>query len=180
MSLSGYATVFVPGYLVIRYVRHTNFLERNGQKCMDGLVRLFVYGNDETIDEAITFDAQKAEKKVKTELAKGLTLLSCFVGLMVSYLTWGYLQEKIMTKEYVDSTGNKGQFKDSQFLVFVNRILAFGVALLYITFRRQPRHKAPMYKYSYCSLTNVMSSWFQYEALKFVSFPTQVKDHKVV
>merc|ERR1739848_583555 len=31
-----------------------------------------------------------------------------------------------------------------------------------------------MYKYSYCSLSNVMSSWFQYEALKFVSFPTQV------
>lgn len=57
----GYATVFLPGYLVIRYVRHTNFLERNGQKCMDGIVKLFVYGNDESIDEAITFDVRREE-----------------------------------------------------------------------------------------------------------------------
>lgn len=40
--------------------------------------------------------------------------------------------------------------------------------------RPQPRHKAPLYKYSYCSLSNIMSSWCQYEALKYVSFPTQV------
>ena len=179
---SGYATVFAPGYLVIRYVRHTNFVgqgQGQGQKCMEGPVRLFVYGHDESLDEAITLDAhaQRAEaaKQARSELAKAATLLGCFAGLMVSYLTWGYLQEKIMTKEYVASTGDRAQFKDSQFLVFVNRILAFGVALLYITFRRQPRHKAPIYKYSYCSLTNVMSSWFQYEALKFVSFPTQVR-----
>ena len=79
-----------------------------------------------------------------------------------------------MTRQYVDSAGNIGQFKDSQFLVFVNRILAFAVALLYITATKQPRHKAPMYKYSYCSFSNIMSSWCQYEALKFISFPTQV------
>jgi adenosine 3'-phospho 5'-phosphosulfate transporter B2 len=59
-------------------------------------------------------------------------------------------------------------------LVFVNRVLAFAVALLYITFSRQPRHRAPIYKYSFCSFSNIMSSWCQYEALKFVSFPTQV------
>ena len=34
--------------------------------------------------------------------------------------------------------------------------------------------RCPFYKYSACSLSNIMSSWFQYEALKFVSFPTQV------
>lgn len=101
-------------------------------------------------------------------------MMSCFLGLHVSYLTWGVLQEKIITRQYVDSTGHIGQFKDSQFLVFVNRIMAFAVALLYITFSRQPRHKAPLYKYSYCSMSNILSSWCQYEALKFISFPTQV------
>ena len=30
-------------------------------------------------------------------------LLFCFIGLQASYLTWGYVQEKVMTKEY--STG---------------------------------------------------------------------------
>merc|ERR1719383_1078580 len=87
-----------------------------------------------------------------------------------------------MTTNYVDSLGNKGRFNDSQFLVFVNRILAFAIALLVIMMRRQPRHKAPLFKYSYCSFSNIMSSWCQYEALKYVSFPTQVlaKASKVI
>ena len=67
--------------------------------------------------------------------------LGCFVGLQFSYLTWGVLQEKIMTRQYVDSTGKIGQFKDSQFLVFVNRIMAFAVALLCIMATKQPKHK---------------------------------------
>ena len=95
-------------------------------------------------------------------------------GLLTSYGLWGYLQEKIMTTSYEDSLGNKAMYKNSQFLVFVNRILAFFIALLVILFSKQPRHKAPLYKYSYCSFSNIMSSWCQYEALKFVSFPTQV------
>ena len=62
--------------------------------------------------------------------------------------------------------------------MFVNRILAFGVALTYITLaprRSLPTHTAPIYKYSFCSMSNILSSWCQYEALKFVSFPTQVR-----
>ena len=30
------------------------------------------------------------------------------------------------------------------------------------------------FRYSYCSLSNILSSWCQYEALKYISFPTQV------
>ena len=66
-------------------------------------------------------------------------------------------------------------FQDSQFLVFINRILAFVMALIVITVRKQPVHTAPLYKYSFSSFSNIMSSWCQYEALKFVSFPTQVR-----
>ena len=66
------------------------------------------------------------------------------------------------------------RFTDSQFLVFVNRILAFLVAFIYMQLRPQPPHRAPLFKYSYSSFSNIMSSWFQYESLKFVSFPTQV------
>ena len=73
-------------------------------------------------------------------------MILCSLGLLGSYSTWGYLQEKIMTTHYEDSLGNKGQFHDSQFLVFVNRILAFAIALLVILLRRQPRHKAPLFK----------------------------------
>lgn len=74
------------------------------------------------------------------------------------------------------------RFKDSQFLVFINRILALLVAAIYVYSTTQPRHIAPVYKYSYSSFSNILSSWCQYEALKFVSFPTQVlaKSSKVI
>lgn len=107
-----------------------------------------------------------------------IKLLFCAAGLQVSYLTWGVLQERIMTRTYeehmADGTVKSVNFENSQFLVFVNRVLALTVAGFYIVFTRQPRHTAPLYKYSYSSFSNIMSSWCQYEALKFVSFPTQV------
>ena len=86
-------------------------------------------------------------------------------------------QERVMTHEY---GGEK--FKTSQFLVFVNRVLAAVIAFVYINVTTQPIHRAPLYKYSYASISNTLSSWCQYEALKFVSFPTQVlaKASKVI
>ena len=77
---------------------------------------------------------------------------------------------------------NGEKFTNSQFLVFVNRILALIVAGSYIAAVEQPKHRAPFYKYSFSSISNTLSSWCQYEALKFVSFPTQVlaKASKVI
>lgn len=92
-------------------------------------------------------------------------------------LLLSYQQERVMTRTY-----DEERFSDSQFLVFGNRILAMVVAGIYISLTRQPRHTAPFYKYSYCSISNTLSSWCQYEALKFVTFPTQVlaKASKVI
>ena len=105
-------------------------------------------------------------------------LLFCAGGLQLSYLTWGVLQERIVTQTYeehqADGSVKMVKFTNAQFLVFVNPALAFLVASIYILFTRQPRHTAPLYKYSYSSFSNIMSIWCQYEALKFVSFPTQV------
>lgn len=79
-----------------------------------------------------------------------------------------------MTREYLGQDGvSKAFFKDSQFLVFSNRFLAFIIAAAYIM-RQQLRQRAPLFKYSYASFSNIMSAWLQYEALKFISFPTQV------
>lgn len=103
-----------------------------------------------------------------------MLLLYYFFGLQVSFLTWGVLQEKVMTQEYRNGDGNVGRFKDSQFIVFVNRILALCMSGAVVLCTRQNRHKCPLYKYVFCSLSNIMSSWCQYEALKYVSFPHQV------
>ena len=58
-----------------------------------------------------------------------------------SYLTWGLLQERIITREYgaVDGVGGE-KFSDSQFLVFINRLSALIVAGTYLQMKRQPRH----------------------------------------
>ena len=44
--------------------------------------------------------------------------------LQASYLTWGALQERIMSETYGEGDQQE-KFKITQFLVFVNRILAF-------------------------------------------------------
>ena len=107
-----------------------------------------------------------------------LRLGFCAGGLLTSYLIWGLLQERIMAFNYSEKGGASERFTNSQFLVFMNRIFALCVAVLVMTLKqRLSAHQPPFYKYSYCSLSNIISSWCQYEALKFVSFPVQVSLH---
>jgi len=180
----GYATIFLPGYYVIRYVRNSGYLDIGPSSILQPLVRLCVQGTEyDNLNEEVPADKEKqTEEAARSTYQEAMSVLFCGAGLIGSYATWGYLQEKIMTTNYVDSEGNKGMYKNSQFLVFVNRILALFIALVVMNFQRQPRHKAPLFKYSYCSFSNIMSSWCQYEALKYVSFPTQVlaKASKVI
>lgn len=135
--------------------------------------------NNNEKNEAILKNAATSKSSVTKEL---FLLAYCFLGLMSFYLTWGVLQEKIMTQEYVDSEGNRSKFTDSQFLVFINRFLAFIISAFVLILKNDLRHRAPLYKYSFASFSNIMSAWFQYEALKFVSFPTQVlaKSFKII
>ena len=53
-------------------------------------------------------------------------LATCTLGIQVSYLLWGLMQERIMTRPY--STGEL--FRSSKFLVFANRFLAFFAAVI--------------------------------------------------
>ena len=153
----------------------------SGPGCLSNMMVLCVFGHEKdassTVEEGGTPTLSAQKKMDEQPLGRRAAILFvCFFGLQASYLTWGVLQERIMTYEYGKTDTTPGEFfKNSQFLVFVNRILAFVIALLVIVFQHQPRHSAPLYKYSFSSFSNIMSSWFQYEALKFVSFPTQVR-----
>ena len=175
LNLVGYGLIILPSALLIRRWKNST-LVKAGNGPLYGTLHLLVFGNAED-------DPLKAvEEEVKKGGGSGGTtetrpfplpyyahLIFCIVGLQVSYLIWGVLQESVMTRAY---GGDK--FTDSQFLVFVNRALALVVAAIYIALFKQPRHTAPFYKYAYPSISNTLSSWCQYEALKFVSFPTQV------
>lgn len=166
----GYATVFLPGYLTYKYVRKINYINRSGSGICGALIRT-CFGEE---DLPTTSPPIIPPQTFRTPREDALLLLFYFFGLQTSYLLWGLLQEKVMTQEYVALSGDKSYFKDSQFLVFVNRILAFLMSGVYVMCQRQPRHRCPLYKYVFCSFSNVMSSWCQYEALKYVSFPHQV------
>nr|CAG4640829.1 EOG090X05CU [Eulimnadia texana] len=185
-TLLGYAAVFLPGYVLVKNARESRLLEDGG--LLGRIARLILTGSFSTATSSADVEKLLEETKTSTKetnfFKDALILVTCCCGLQISYLTWGVLQEKIMTQDYAGIDGKAEKFKDSQFLVFVNRILAFILSGLYLLVKRrqQARHKTPLYEYSLCSVSNTLSSWCQYEALKFVSFPTQVlaKSAKVI
>ncbi|XP_061742875.1 adenosine 3'-phospho 5'-phosphosulfate transporter 1 [Nerophis ophidion] len=182
VNLLGYSTIIIPGFLLVRYFKRANYLE-TGSGVFYPIIKTCVFGTEAGLldDASVT---SRSEGDSVSSLRQTFRLIFCAAGLQASYLTWGVLQERVMTRSYgASSTDEPGErFKDSQFLVFMNRILALTVSGLWCVLFKQPRHGAPMYKYSFASLSNIMSSWCQYEALKYISFPTQVlaKASKVI
>ena len=106
-------------------------------------------------------------------------LAFCFVGLQASYLTWGYVQEKVMTREYTT-----GRFPSATFCVFSNRFLAVIVAAGFTLYQHGGRLALPASYFAFapCALSNSLSSFGQYAALRYVSFPLQTisKSTKVI
>ncbi|XP_051511581.1 adenosine 3'-phospho 5'-phosphosulfate transporter 1-like isoform X1 [Myxocyprinus asiaticus] len=184
LNVLGYATIIIPGYFLISYFKRINYLETGRGLCFP-FIKTCVFGNESKtglLDDVSSSPRNEAESSSSARQA--IKLIFCAAGLQVSYLTWGVLQERVMTRSYgaTEVEGSGERFKDSQFLVFMNRILALTVSGLCCIVFKQPRHGAPMYKYSFASLSNILSSWCQYEALKYISFPTQVlaKASKVI
>lgn len=169
-NLFTYGLVIVPGALAIRWIKKTNYIEKiNPGGPLYKLILTCVHGKQDLVDDVEKGADGSVAPKAEKSAGGTKKLMICVIGLQSSYLMWGYLQEKIMTSTYAGA-----KFQDSQFLVFMNRILALLMVYSYISAVKQPTHKTPLYKYSFSSFSNIMSSWCQYEALKFVSFPTQV------
>lgn len=87
----------------------------------------------------------------------------------------------MLTRRYPRFTGE--YFTYSYALVFTNRLwtlMMSGVLMLYI--KPQFSKSTVIYEYSFPAISNMLSSWCQYEALKFVTFPAQTifKSFKLV
>jgi len=110
----------------------------------------------------------------------------CFLGLQASYLTWGYMQELIMTTPFEPTEhAPDGKFPSAAFCVFSNRFLAVLVALTAVRMKHGAffaNNIAPLWAFTPCALSNTMSSWSQYASLKYVSFPVQTvfKSSKII
>jgi solute carrier family 35 (adenosine 3'-phospho 5'-phosphosulfate transporter), member B2 len=123
-------------------------------------------------NEKILDDDSDSKKDKDDPQSRSLKLIGCFVGIQVSYVLWGVAQEQIMTRTY-----KLGKFKSSTFCVFGNRLLALLISMCVVMYNRYTKPKmynAPSSAYIPSSLSNSISSWAQYEALKYLSFPSQV------
>ena len=109
-----------------------------------------------------------------------------FCGLLTSYLTWGYMQELIMTTKFLPTKHSEdGTFPSAAFCVFSNRFLAIIVAMIAVKLRHGSvygNNVAPLHAFTPCALSNTMSSWSQYASLRYVSFPVQTvfKSSKII
>ncbi|KAL5711075.1 UDP-galactose/UDP-glucose transporter 5 [Ranunculus cassubicifolius] len=92
-------------------------------------------------------------------------------GIMVTLVIYGVLQEKIMRVPY----GEKIEyFKFSLFIVFCNRFMTSAVSAgALLASKKTWNPVTPIYKYCFISVSNIMTTTCQYEALKYVSFPVQ-------
>ena len=79
-------------------------------------------------------------------------------------------QERMLTRRYPRYTGE--YFTYSYALVFTNRFWTLIMSTM-LLFYMKPRHSGTtvIYEYSFPSISNMLSSWCQYEALRYVSFP---------
>jgi len=93
-------------------------------------------------------------------------------GIIGGLVIYGLLQERIVTMPYGTPPVH---FEDTMFLVFLNRAVAVVFSFIMTLGKGESlRHVAPLWKYMAISVSNVYASTCQYEALKYVSFPTQM------
>lgn len=99
----------------------------------------------------------------------------CVTGIVGCLMVYGVLQERIMVEPF--GTGASAEvFKYSLFLVLCNRLTSCAVAIFMLVTNgklSEIKPVAPIYTYFAVSLSNVVATTCQYEALKYVSFPVQ-------
>ena len=93
--------------LMIRYVRKKNYAETAREALLYAIVKPIFFGDgDQTEEDPVDIEAVKCPGEqrevacLKNDFViKAMKLLLCLVGLLASFLTWGVLQEKIITQQ---------------------------------------------------------------------------------
>eukprot|EP00579_Thalassiosira_antarctica_P012868 CAMPEP_0201939824 /NCGR_PEP_ID=MMETSP0903-20130614/43997_1 /ASSEMBLY_ACC=CAM_ASM_000552 /TAXON_ID=420261 /ORGANISM="Thalassiosira antarctica, Strain CCMP982" /LENGTH=550 /DNA_ID=CAMNT_0048481453 /DNA_START=118 /DNA_END=1767 /DNA_ORIENTATION=+ len=110
------------------------------------------------------------DQEIETKKSVYTNLVICAVMLNFTFVLWGLLQERMLTRRYPRLTGE--YFTYSYALVFTNRfwtLIMSGMMMIY--FKPRTSRSTVIYQYSFPSISNMLSSWCQYEALRYVSFP---------
>jgi hypothetical protein len=86
-------------------------------------------------------------------------MLACSGGILLAFIMYGLLQERIMTQPY----GEEGiYFKSSAYLVLNNRIVAILLAIIFLRFRGESLvNQAPLHKCASISVSNTLATFCQ-------------------
>uniref|UniRef100_A0A7S2ZWJ0 Uncharacterized protein n=2 Tax=Rhodosorus marinus TaxID=101924 RepID=A0A7S2ZWJ0_9RHOD len=104
-----------------------------------------------------------------------LELIFCVIGLYLSYLSYGILQEKIFKTDYGDE-----KFKSAMFMVLcqcaVGSVTGKAIVAFVSTETGVNSSKAdvPQYKFSLCAFAVLSSMVLSNAAIQFISYPLQV------
>ena len=174
--LSIYAGVFVGGAALVQLVRRVPALARSRPG------RFFCF------DSPLAPEGQPEPQPGGKESAAPSTggLIFAAAGIFTTLIAQGVFQERLMTGEYAT-----GAFTWSGYAILYTRVLGFLVAQAVLMAQSMSAgrgllgvapHRAAFHKFSYISLSNVVSSWCQYESLKHTSFPvtTLAKSAKTI
>jgi len=125
-------------------------------------------GGQSNVSTLVDTFAFEQEKTSRGSVIK--RLLACIISLNVTFVIWGVLQERMLTRRYPRYTGEF--FTYSYALVFTNRFWTLIMSsILMIYFKPKRSCSTIIYEYSFPSISNMLSSWCQYESLRYVSFP---------
>ncbi len=114
----------------------------------------------------VDFNAEVREES--SQIGKYYKLGMFGLGLNICFVIWSILQERILKMEY----GHKEFFTFTYGLVFLNRCFGLLVSSLLMHFAKLKWEKVNVHEHALISLLNILSSWCQYESLKFVTMPT--------
>eukprot|EP01043_Picozoa_sp_COSAG02_P035197 COSAG02_NODE_2505_length_8656_cov_6.225950_7_plen_237_part_00 len=174
-ALSVYAGVFVGGAVLVALVRKVPALANSR------------FGRFLCFDSPLSPPTDSAETPADDGTGAGLRgLVFGAVGIYLTLISQGVFQERLLTGKYAT-----GSFPSSGYLILGTRILAFLVSQVALMVQSAvqgrgllgvPPHHAAFFKFSYTSLANVVSSWCQYESVRYTSFPvtTLAKSAKAI
>lgn len=109
-----------------------------------------------------------------------LSLALAVLGVYGSFLSWGVLQERVSTTQYMDPKDPEGQpkyFKQFIFLNLCQSLAAIVVAWLYLRFQGIPLGSQKMDligKFFTVAFLNSIASPFGYASLQYIDYPTMI------
>jgi hypothetical protein len=155
-----------------RFIDRPSFLREVFQTCRSTMAHKNALGQAADPEIAGSAGAEvKPDGTPETAFRRNLRGCGLAMGIFVCLMTYGYVQERIMTSTW-DGIG--GAQISSLFLVMCNRVVSLMVAVTAILINRESfLPGAPFSSYLAISFSNMMATTCQYEALRYVSFPTQ-------